>query len=64
MARGKLPKLQTNKFEAESIGLDLGLAYSIGRFTFQPDYYVDYYLPQTDEKRFTGIFNVNLGFSF
>ncbi len=61
--KGKLPKLQTDKFEMQSVGLNLDLNYTIGNFTFEPQLYLDYYLPITDSKRFTQVFVFNIGYA-
>ena len=53
-----------NKYEAQSLGLDLDLNYSIGIFYFEPELYLDYYLPKTNDKRLTQIFNFNIGITF
>jgi hypothetical protein len=53
-----------NKYQAQSIGLDLDLNYVIGMFYFEPELYLDYYLPQTNDKRLTQIFNFNIGITF
>jgi hypothetical protein len=62
--RGRLPKFKSTPFEAGSIGLALDLIYGYGKFAFQPQVYFDYYLPATEEKRFTSVFNLNLSYSF
>lgn len=53
-----------NKYEAKSLGLDLDLNYSIGLFYCGPELYLDYYLPKTNDKRLTQIFNFNIGITF
>jgi hypothetical protein len=53
-----------DKYEAQSIGLDLDMNYAIGIFYVEPEFYFDYYLPETKDKRFTQIFNVNIGITF
>jgi hypothetical protein len=53
-----------NKYEAQSLGLDLDLNYFIGIFYFEPELYLDYYLPKTNDKRLTQIFNFNIGITF
>ena len=61
----RVPKLQgKNKFEAQSLGLNLDLSYTTGNFSIQPQLYLDYYLPATDQKRFTSVFTLNIGYSF
>ncbi len=52
------------KYEIQSAGLDLDLNYSIGKFYVEPELYLDYYLPKTDSKAFTQIFNFNIGITF
>lgn len=53
-----------NKYHAQSLGLDLDLNYLIGIFYLEPELYLDYYLPKTNDKRFTQIINVNIGITF
>ncbi len=53
-----------SKFELQSAGLDLDLNYTIGKFYLEPELYLDYYLPKTEDKRFTQIFNFNIGITF
>ncbi len=53
-----------DKYEAQSLGLDLDFNYSIGKFYLEPELYLDYYLPKTNDNRFTQIFNVNIGITF
>ena len=62
--RGRIPKLQTEQFEKQSIGLNLNLSYAIGDFTFQPQWYLDYYLPDTDSQRWLQVFTFNIGYTF
>ncbi|MEN9570495.1 MAG: hypothetical protein RL172_1726 [Bacteroidota bacterium] len=61
---GRLPLLITNKFQAESVGLNINCSYAIGNFSFTPQVYLDYYLPQTDSKAFTQSFNFSVGYIF
>ena len=62
--RGKLPKITTTAFQAESLGLNVDFSYSIGRFSFQPQYYLDYYLPKSDFDKFSQFFTFNMGYTF
>jgi len=63
--RNRLPKLSgKNSFGAQSVAINLDLSYSIGHFTILPQLYLDYYLPATDEKRFTQTFTLAVGYSF
>jgi len=52
------------KFEVESIGLNLNVNYSIGKFDFDPQVYLDYYLASTAERRFTQVFACTIGYTF
>ncbi|MEJ7589155.1 MAG: hypothetical protein WKI04_16480 [Ferruginibacter sp.] len=63
--RGRIPKLQRNKFEMQSVGLNLDLDYTIGGLTFQPQLYTDYYLQNTEaSSRVTTLFTINIGYTF
>ena len=63
--RKRLPRLgDKNSFQAQSAALSLDLNYSVGNFTILPQLYLDYYLPATDEKRFTQTFTLSVGYSF
>ncbi len=53
-----------NSFEAQSVAASLDFNYAIGKFTILPQIYLDYYLPKTDEKRFTHTFTISIGYSF
>ncbi|MEO5892500.1 MAG: hypothetical protein ABIQ31_19790 [Ferruginibacter sp.] len=64
--RGRIPKFQNNKFEMQSVGINLDLIYSIGDLSFEPQLYTDYYLPATESnsKRITAVFAINIGYAF
>jgi hypothetical protein len=62
--KGKLPKVQTSAFQAESVGLNLDFSYALGRFTLQPQCYLDYYLPKSDFDKFSQFFTFTLGYAF
>ena len=62
--RGRAPRVQTSKFEMQSIGLNLDLNFFIGNFNIEPQFYVDYYLPATSSKKTTTIFMLNVGYTF
>jgi hypothetical protein len=62
--RGKVPRLQTTKFQVESLGLNLDLSYTIGKFNLTPQVYLDYYLQNEDIDKFSYNFNFNIGFAF
>ncbi|MGB4845116.1 MAG: hypothetical protein WBP16_11680 [Ferruginibacter sp.] len=54
----------SNKFQAQSIAASFNFTYMVKKFFLQPSLYVDYYLPETTEKRAGVIFSVTTGFSF
>jgi hypothetical protein len=62
--RGRIPRLVTEQFELQSFGLSLNVNYSIGNFVFQPQLYLDYYLPETTANRFSPVAVFNIGYSF
>ncbi len=62
--RGRIPKLQTDKFQIQSLAVNLDLTYTVGKFTFEPQLYLDYYLPETDGQKFSKVFAFNVGYRF
>jgi len=62
--KGKLPEFVTNNFQAESMGLNLDLHYSIGDFSFSPQVYLDYYLHKISSDRFTQSYNFAVAYIF
>lgn len=62
--KGRLPKFKTSPYQVESAGLSIDLMYVYGKFSFEPEAYFDYYLPSTQENRFTSVFTFNLSYSF
>ena len=54
----------TNKFQFQSVAASFDFTYTVRKFFIQPVLYLDYYLPETTENRFSAIFSVNVGFSF
>ncbi|HUZ58069.1 MAG TPA: hypothetical protein VMU83_04750 [Hanamia sp.] len=59
-----LTQLDNQNWLIQSAGVDLDLNYVIGKFNFEPDLYLDYYLPKTSDNRFTQIYNLNIGMTF
>jgi hypothetical protein len=53
-----------NKFQLQSVAASLDFTFMIRKFFIQPIVYFDYYLPETEENRFSTIFSMNAGFSF
>ena len=62
--KGRIPKLQNDKFEMQSIGCNLDLNYTIGHLSLQPQFYIDCYLPATDANRVSHVFVFNIGYTF
>lgn len=54
----------SNKFQVQSVAASFDLTYMVKKFFIQPVLYLDYYLPETTENRFSAIFSVTAGFSF
>ncbi|HVX00001.1 MAG TPA: hypothetical protein VHA52_06170, partial [Candidatus Babeliaceae bacterium] len=54
----------SGKFELQSAGFDLDVNYTIGKFYLEPEAYMDYYLPETNDDRLTVIYNFNIGITF
>jgi hypothetical protein len=52
------------KYQLQSAGLDLDAYYAIGKFYAEPEIYFDYYLPKTNDNRFTQIYSLNIGITF
>ena len=53
-----------NNFQVQSVAASFDFTYMVKKFFIQPILYLDYYLPETTENRFSAIFSVNAGFSF
>lgn len=64
LKRGRLPLLVTNGFKPESAGLNLNCNYSLGDFSLSPQVYLDYYLPETDSRRFSQSYSFTIGYTF
>lgn len=63
--RNLLGRLQYNTpFEVQSLACNLDLNYIIGKFGFEPQFYLDYYLPETTDKKITFIFSLALSYTF
>lgn len=58
------PSNQVTRFQLESAGMNLALIYATGIFYFQPQLYLDYYIPASDTKKFTQIVSLNIGITF
>lgn len=53
-----------DQFELQSAGFDLDVNYTIGKFYVEPEVYLDYYLPPTNDNRLVVIYNFNIGITF
>jgi hypothetical protein len=63
--RQSLGRLQYNtSFEIQSVACSVDINYIIGKFTLEPQLYLDYYLPDTSDKKFTFIYSMGLSYSF
>jgi hypothetical protein len=51
-------------FNAQSAGVNLVASYLTGNFYVSPGVYLDYYIPDTDFKKFTKIINLAIGYRF
>ncbi len=54
----------TNKFQLQSVAASVDITFTVGKFSLQPNIYIDYYLPATTAKRLSGIYSLTAGFSF
>jgi len=54
----------SGKFELQSAAFALDVNYAIGKFYLEPQLYMDYYLPQTNDNRLTVVYNFNIGITF
>ena len=54
----------SESFNLQSIGFLAAITYYYGKFYFQPQLYLDYYLPSTTGNRLASLFSVVTGFSF
>lgn len=54
----------SSAFNVQSAAFLVTCIYYYDKFYLQPQLYLDYYLPETSEKRLTSLFSVTAGFSF
>jgi hypothetical protein len=63
--RQNLGRLQsTTSFELQSLACSLDVNYIIGKFGFEPQVYLDYYLPETTDRRLTCIGSFSISYDF
>lgn len=53
-----------SSFGIQSLAFNLDINYSIGKFAFEPQLYLDYYFPQTTDQRFTQVYSFTVSYSF
>ncbi|HQW83473.1 MAG TPA: hypothetical protein PK987_03380 [Ferruginibacter sp.] len=51
-------------FNIQSVAFSTNLMYYVGKFYLQPQIYLDYYLPSTNENRLTSIYSLTAGVTF
>lgn len=63
--RKSLGRLQDNtSFELQSAACNLDINYIVKKFGFEPQAYVDYYFPETTDKKFTFVFSFTVSYTF
>jgi hypothetical protein len=62
--KGRLPKFENTKFQAESLGLSLDPSYVFGKFSIEPQGYFDYYLPATAGNKLASYFTLTISYYF
>ncbi|MEO6638077.1 MAG: hypothetical protein ABIN25_07355 [Ginsengibacter sp.] len=63
LSRYKKAELSDN-FKVQSVALSLDGIFTLDHFFLQPNFYFDYFIPSTQEKRFSTIFSVAAGVYF
>ena len=59
-----LTQVDNQNWVIQSAAVDFDVNYVIGKFNFEPDLYLNYYLPKTNDKNFSQIYNFNIGMTF
>jgi len=55
---------QDADFGLQSVSMNLDIHYLVGKFSFKPQAYIDYYLPSTTDNRFSSTFSFSVLHSF
>ncbi len=55
---------ETTPFQIQSIALSMDINYVTGNFGFEPRVYMDYYLPETSDRKFTTILSFVISYVF
>jgi hypothetical protein len=69
-SRPRIKALLKNRFESntgfalQSIASSINLVYQINKFYFNPNLYIDYYLPDIAQKKLSTLFSIVIGVSF
>lgn len=53
-----------SSFSIQSLAFNLDINYVIGKFGFEPQFYLDYYLPETTDKKFTSVYSFVISYVF
>jgi len=53
-----------SSFSIQSLAFNLDVNYIIGKFGFEPQLYLDYYLPETTDKKLTAVYSVVISYAF
>ena len=53
-----------NSFSVQSLAFNVDVNYIIGKFGFEPQVYLDYYLPETTDKKFTTVYSFVISYAF
>ncbi|CAN5889635.1 hypothetical protein BH11BAC4_BH11BAC4_13570 [soil metagenome] len=53
-----------SSFSIQSLAFNLDINYVIGKFGFEPQVYLDYYIPETTDKKFTTVFSFVVSYAF
>lgn len=59
-----LTQSANSPFAFQSIAFSLSADYYIGNFIISPNFYIDYYLPATTQKRLSNVFSFSVGYAF
>ena len=55
---------ENSGFSLQSAGFNLNVNYVTGDFGFEPQVYLDYYIPSTTDKRFTAVYSLTISYTF
>ena len=63
--RTSIGRLQENtSFQVQSVAGSLDISYLIGKFGLTPQVYLDYYIPESTDKKFTAVYSFVLSYTF